>query len=237
MSEFIKTKIEIGGNITFLQSAAIYEEAKKEVLSLEWDDGDFSHDEMIKQAEDDSTITFCGSCRNGEIIELETFLKDEGIPFLKEIDSYLDFEGGLVKFDGKETSTSLSNISGNPMIEESIISSAVDALKNMDFKKTLEILEAALFDNSIPPLTIKKEACLEDEEKLFIIDANHDTEEYPTFCGMYTECDPGYTRAPLEVYWDRISDMMEELPAEEAKKLEDEYNRVAKRGNYIQVVE
>jgi len=54
-----------------------------------------------------------------------------------------------------------------------------------------------------------------DDEKILILDEEHDKDEFPTCCGMYDENDEGYTRALVEVFIDRLEENILEVASKE----------------------
>jgi len=251
MVGFINVKIEIGGSITKDQSKSIYEEALADAASP-YNDGIFTYDEMMESVKEDGEMIFYGENKEGELPLLEKYLKKEGIAFLKSSDSHSDLRGiissdseiehkrDIVKFDGNISSPSVL-IASFEGVSEIIAKEVLDELKKMNLGKAIKLLEGALFDGTIPVISIKEEdsglIVPNGEDKVFMININHDRENYPTFCEMYQECDPGYTRADIGVYSDRFELLSEGVSAEERKFLMDELDRAHANGNYIQVVE
>lgn len=61
------------------------------------------------------------------------------------------------------------------------------------------------------------------EKKELIIEVGADDDRFIALCQMYDENDTGYTRAPVEVYYERFQDMLDELdgcPDSEDMKLD-----------------
>ena len=152
MADYIRSKIDIGGEIPSSKLQEIADLIVAYDGEFEPDEGSSSEEEIVEAAKDeDGELCFYFLARNGEVPELIEYLTVNRIPFEYHSDSDAEIDAEVTYYDGERKRTFLADSQGEPLVYLDVLSRAYEQLRAGNTEEAEKELQSVYMGDFVLP--------------------------------------------------------------------------------------